>query len=94
MHSYTLSQRYLLKGTSVKVLELPPPYVQTELMGAQQAADPRAMPLKEFIDATIKVLGTDADEVSVEQVGFLRNAAGPGDVAFTTKFNDMMAGGQ
>jgi uncharacterized oxidoreductase len=33
IHSYTLSQRYKLKGSSVKVLELAPPWVQTELMG-------------------------------------------------------------
>jgi uncharacterized oxidoreductase len=90
MHSFSLSQRYLLKNTSVKVLELPPPYVQTELMGEQQKSDPRAMPLQEFIDETMRVLATDADEVAVEKVAFLRNEAGPGDVAFTAKFNDMM----
>jgi uncharacterized oxidoreductase len=92
MHSYSLSQRYLLKNTSVRVLELAPPYVQTELMGHQQASDPRAMPLKEFIDETIQVLGTDSDEVLVQRVGFLRDATGRGDSAFTTKFNDMFAG--
>ena len=92
MHSFSLSQRYLLKDTTVKVLEIPPPYVQTELMGPQQAADPRAMPLKDYIAETLEVLGTDADEVSVKTVAFLRNGAGPGDVAFTAKFNDMMAG--
>jgi len=47
----------LLKDTSVKVLELAPPYVQTELMGAEQVADPRAMPLQEFIDETLQVMG-------------------------------------
>ena len=92
MHSFSLSQRYLLAGTSVKVLELPPPYVQTELGGPQQAVDPRAMPLKDFIDATMKVLATDAIEVSVEQVARLRNGTGPNDAEVTKKFNDMMAG--
>jgi uncharacterized oxidoreductase len=92
LHSYSLSQRYLLKDTSVRVLELAPPYVQTELMGPNQLSDPRAMPLKEFIDETIQVLGTDADEVLVERVGFLRDETGRGDSAFTTKFNDMFAG--
>jgi uncharacterized oxidoreductase len=91
MHSYTLSQRYLLKDSSVRVLELAPPYVQTELMGPNQLSDPAAMPLDEFIVETMKILGTDADEVLTERVGFLRNAAGRGDNAFTTKFNDMMA---
>lgn len=92
LHSYALSQRYLLKGTSVKVLELAPPYVQTELMRAQQASDPRAMPLKEFIDETIQVLGTDAIEVLTERVGFLRKGAGPNDAQATEKVNNMFAG--
>ena len=90
IHSYVLSQRYLLKGTSVKVLEIAPPYVQTELMGSQQASDPRAMPLKDYIDETIAVLGTDADEVLVERVGMLRNNPGPKEHEFVNKFNDMM----
>ncbi len=94
LHSYSLSLRYLLKDTRVKVLELAPPYVQTELMGSHQAKDPRAMPLKDFIDETITILGTDADEVLVEKVGMLRNNPGPAEGEFVTKFNDMMSGGQ
>jgi len=92
LHSYSMSQRYLLKDTSVRVLEIAPPYVQTELVGPNQLSDPRAMPLKDFIDETVKVLGTDADEVLVPQVDFLRDGTGRGDSAFTKKFNDMFAG--
>jgi uncharacterized oxidoreductase len=44
IHSYTQSLRYQLKSTKVQVIELIPPYVQTELMGSQQASDPRAIP--------------------------------------------------
>ena len=91
LHSYSLSQRYLLKDSNVRVLELAPPYVQTELNGPYQLSDPRAMPLQEFIDETIQVLGTDVDEVLTQRVGFLRDATGRGDYAFTVKFNDMMA---
>lgn len=91
LHSFALSQRYLLKGTSVKVLELAPPYVQTELTGPQQASDPRAMPLQEFIDETIEVLGTDAIEVLTERVRFLRNGAGPNDAEATEQVNKMFA---
>ena len=90
-HSYTQSLRYALKGSSVRVLELAPPYVQTELMGSHQASDPRAMPLKEFIDETIEVLGTDTDEVLVERVKPMRNNPGPNEAAFVNQMNDMMS---
>jgi uncharacterized oxidoreductase len=90
LHSYILSQRYALKGTSVKVLEIAPPYVQTELTGSHQLADPRAMPLADYIAETIQVLGTDADEVLVKNVLPLRNNAGPNEAAFVNQLNDMM----
>jgi uncharacterized oxidoreductase len=81
-----------LKDTSVKVIELAPPYVQTELMGTRQASDSRAMPLQGFIDETIQELGTDAHEVLVERVDFLRNGAGPNDNDATVRLNDMFTG--
>jgi uncharacterized oxidoreductase len=89
LHSYTLSQRYKLKGSSVAVLEIAPPWVQTDLMPSNK--DPRAMPLAEFIEETMKVLGTDAPEVLVERVKTLRNNPGPNEGAFVTLFNDRMA---
>jgi uncharacterized oxidoreductase len=45
IHAYTEALRYQLRDTSVEVLELIPPYVQTELTGPRQANDPNAMPL-------------------------------------------------
>ena len=68
--------------------------VRTDQQELQRAAREAAyaMPLKDFIDETIKALGTDADEILTERVGFLRDATGRGDSAFTTKFNDMFAG--
>ncbi|HVR22546.1 MAG TPA: SDR family NAD(P)-dependent oxidoreductase [Candidatus Polarisedimenticolia bacterium] len=88
LHSYVLSQRYRLKSTSVRVLEIAPPWVQTDLLNSSE--DPRAMPLKNFIEATIKVLGTDAEEVLVEQAKPFRNNPGPNEGALVTQFNDMM----
>ena len=45
LHSWTLSLRYRLRG-SVRVLEVAPPWVQTDLMGGRD--EPRAMPLDDF----------------------------------------------
>ncbi len=92
LHSYAMSQRFRLKGTNVQVLELAPPYVQTELMGEQQASDPRAMPLKEFIAETMEKLGSSDDEILVERVKMLRNNPGPNEAAFVDQFNSMMSG--
>jgi uncharacterized oxidoreductase len=81
IHSYSLTLRYQLKGTKVEVLELVPPYVQTELMGDAQANDPRAMPLKDYIAETMKILKEqpDATEICVERVYPLRYAEKNGD---------------
>jgi uncharacterized oxidoreductase len=87
LHSYTLSLRYKLQHSNVKVLELAPPYVQTDLLGG--ADDPRAMPLKEFIHETMHLLATDADEILVDRVKMLRNGAGPHDYEAARKLNDM-----
>jgi uncharacterized oxidoreductase len=91
IHSYTQSLRYQLKGTSVQVLELIPPYVQTELAGPHQAIDPNAMPLKDYIAETMKILKSspDATEICVERVKPLRFAeANGGYDAFFKNFND------
>jgi uncharacterized oxidoreductase len=44
--------------------------------------------LGEFIEETMRVLGTDADEVLVEGAKALRNNAGPHEAALVTQFND------
>ncbi len=94
IHSYTQSLRYQLRDTSVQVLELIPPYVQTELMGPGQAGDPNAMPLKDFIAETMNILKTspDATEICVERVKPLRFAeANGGYDAFFKTFNDSLS---
>src|ERR1700722_13483775 len=89
VHSYTLSLGYKLRGTSVQVQELAPPWVRTDLMNSNDA--PRAMPLKQFIEETMKALGTDAEEVLVESAKAMRNNPGPSEHALVTRFNDAMA---
>ncbi|MCV0395712.1 MAG: SDR family oxidoreductase [Rhizobiaceae bacterium] len=76
IHSYSQSLRAQMRGTPVQVIELAPPYVQTELTGPQQASDPNAMPLSDYISETMALLekDADADEILVERVHFLRFA--------------------
>ncbi|HEX8812084.1 MAG TPA: oxidoreductase, partial [Terracidiphilus sp.] len=86
IHSYSQSLRHQLKDTKIEVLEIIPPYVQTDLMGG--AADPRAMPLKDFIAETMALLTKQPTppEIAVERVNFLRHAANRGeyDAVFST----------
>ncbi len=56
VHSWTQSLRYQLRGTPVEVIELVPPYTQTELTGAHQVSDPNAMPLADYIAETMDLL--------------------------------------
>ncbi len=78
----------------MEVLELIPPYVQTELLGPGQLTDPNAMPLKDFVSETMNILkrSPEAREICVERVKPLRRAKASDnyDVFFTT-FNDRAA---
>ena len=80
IHSYTVSLRHQLAGTSTEVIELIPPYVQTHLMGEHQANDPRAMPLDEFLAEVMQILSARPTpiEVVVERCKPLRFAAESG----------------
>ena len=95
IHSYTQSLRYQLKETAVSVIELAPPYVQTQLMGDRQANDPNAMPLKEFIAEVFQILKEDPQvtEIMVKRVHPLRYSGDGGREkyeAFFKQFNDLM----
>jgi uncharacterized oxidoreductase len=95
IHSYTQSLRYQFKATKVEVIELIPPYVQTTLMGDQQADDPRAMPLDEFIDEVMEIIKSqpDAKEICVKKVYPLRFSSEHGQQKyedFFRQFNDAM----
>jgi uncharacterized oxidoreductase len=88
LHSYILSQRFMLRETTVRVLEIAPPWVRTDLMNSREAE--LAMPLDEFIDETIAVLGTDADEILVEGARLMRGNPGPGEHGLVNGFNAQM----
>jgi uncharacterized oxidoreductase len=93
MHNWLDALRVQLRKTSVEVLELAPPYVQTELGGPQQASDPRAMPLEDFTSEVMQILESNAverGEILVERVRPLRNADKDGkDQEFLDVFASM-----
>lgn len=94
IHSYTQSLRYQLQHTGVEVLEIIPPYVQTELLGPGQKTDPNAMPLKDFITETMSILKQTPQprEICVERVKPLRQAEANGNYeTFFKTFNDRAA---
>lgn len=93
IHSYTESLRFQLRDTNVQVIEIVPPYVQTELMGDRQKNDPMAMPLNDYIAETISILRDmpDVTEVLVERVKPLRTAVSSGNYdGFYQAFNEQM----
>ena len=85
LHSYALSQRFLLKDSGVRVLEIAPPWVRTDLMNSREAKE--AMPLDEFISETMAVLGTDAEEILVEGAKAFRSNVGSNEHALVNSFN-------
>lgn len=79
IHSFTDSLRVQLQDTSVAVIELAPPSVQTELFGGGK--DEHAMPLEDFLDETLSLLHHERTpyEIVVEQAKFLRTAEATGN---------------
>ena len=72
--------RLQLADTSVRVTELVPPSVATDLVPGH-AEDPFAMPLDDYVSEVVELLRTqpDAHEVLVERVKFLRHGEARGD---------------
>jgi uncharacterized oxidoreductase len=87
VHSFCVSLRHQLRGSSVRVVELIPPWVDTDLdKGRRRPAAPSPMPLDRFIADAMEGLSTDADEVAVGDAKFLYAAGGPGE-AFMRAFS-------
>ncbi|MBB4145626.1 SDR family NAD(P)-dependent oxidoreductase [Rhizobium rhizoryzae] len=88
LHSYALSQRFQLRDTSVRVQEIAPPWVDTDLI--KKSGDPRAMPLDIFIEKTIAKLATDAPEIIVDEIQSFRDNPGSGEHALVHGFNQAL----
>ncbi|MFG1321107.1 SDR family oxidoreductase [Xanthobacter autotrophicus] len=85
LHSYALSQRFMLRDTSVSVQEIAPPWVDTDLV--KKSGDPRAMPLGVFIEKTMAGLAADTEEVVVDEIRALRDNPGSGEHELVCGFN-------
>ena len=88
IHSYSLSQRFALRETSVRVLEIAPPWVDTDLI--YKSDDPRAMQLEPFIAETMALLENATTEVVVEAGKQLRDSAGPNEHGVVEYLNQML----
>ena len=88
LHSYAMSQRFMLRNTSVSVQEIAPPWVDTDLV--KKSGDPRAMPLDAFIAETMAALEADTEEVLVEAVRPIRANPGPNEHALFNAFNTQL----
>jgi len=88
LHSYAQSLRIQLKHTAIDVIELVPPYVQTELGGPAQATDPHAMPLGDFISEVFDILDHNprVEEILVKRVQAHRFAAESGSENYDVFF--------
>ena len=78
LHSWVQSLRFQLRQTSVEVLELIPPYVQTALAGPHGPTDPHAMPLADYVAEVMRFFDnpdSSGGEILVERVKTLRFAA-------------------
>ncbi len=75
IHRFTETLRLQLAGTTVKVVELTPPGLRTELMPGQSQVE-IFLPLNDYIDEVMTILETQPDvtEVLVEAVKWMRYA--------------------
>ncbi|KAA9345582.1 SDR family oxidoreductase [Adhaeribacter soli] len=73
LHSFTMSLRYELEGTPVKVLEIVPPAVNTDLGGA--GIHTMGVPLDEFADAIMQRLAGGEVEIGYGRSEKARNAS-------------------
>lgn len=80
MHMLSESIRLQLAGTSVSVLELVPPAVQTDIVPGHATSDV-AMPLAEYVDEVLEIIEgrPEVTEIQVERVKFLRYGEARGD---------------
>jgi len=88
IHSLTLSLRYQLKDTSIKVFEIAPPAVDTEL-GSDRRADKTqshgGLPVKDFLSEAMEALKNDTYEAPIAHA---KNSREKGETIFEVMNNN------
>jgi uncharacterized oxidoreductase len=76
LHSYSLSSRHQLKDTSIKVFEIIPPIVETELgkESSRKEREVKGIPASEVAIETLKAIKTDTFEYPIGTAANLCNA--------------------
>lgn len=95
IHSYTQSLRYQLRDSSLQVIEIMPPWVQTELQG-ERGMNPKAMPLSDYISETMAVLKNSPNVVEIvsDRAKAMRYAERGDYDSFFSKYNEGWAASQ
>lgn len=76
VHSFTMSLRHQIASSGVKVIELIPPYVDTDLGDVKPPEGaPKPMPLPDFIKEAMQGLRSGADEIPVGGAKQMREGA-------------------
>jgi uncharacterized oxidoreductase len=76
VHSFTMSLRHQLRNTSVRVIEVAPPWVATDLGAGHTTTEQGRAPmaLDAFIDAAMKDLASGVEELPVAGARYLHSA--------------------
>lgn len=75
VHSFTMSLREQLKNTNVRIVELIPPLVETNLHRGQPRGNRSGMPLDAFVEASMKGLDSGREELLIGGALALRIAS-------------------
>ena len=86
IHSYALAQRFQLRNSNVKVIEIAPPWVRTELMNSQEVEV--ALPLEQFIPQVVDLIAKGEEEIIVDAAKRQRAIPGPDEHAVVNRFNE------
>jgi uncharacterized oxidoreductase len=75
LHAFSWALRHQLRDTSIKVFEIVPPLVDTDLLAAvhqQQASTARGISTQVVAEATLQALAKDHFETAIGQSRFLQ----------------------